>query len=1116
MDIWKILGIEKTKDKNVIRDAYRSRLVLVNPEDDQKGFMELRQAYDDAMHLADAPEDVDKEKSEEDAGSQFEDTPIGRWLAQIDAVYSDINKRKDIDNWEKLLEDDVCFSLDTKTAARDALLRYLMDHNYLPQKVWILLDHKFMLTEYKEELYEKFPVEYIDRGVIDNIQYREFVDLDRLKSKGGTKYDDYLMLCNRAYNCASAGKNDEVRECIDKMDELRIYHPYRDICEVRYYIAAKDYKKAELLMGFLLEQYPKDIQVLRYSGILYAMEKEFDKAVEYYRQILDMEPDYYEVNFELGEVYFAAERYEEARKAYDKTFDLHKTNYIGQKINDCVENLSEKYEKEYKEDPDNADKAIRYAKNQYQLLKTENAMNILKKVNPGESNNNLIEYNHIMGCCYIYDEAYEKAMPYLEKWIQGTENLKEDGTEETTHLRKGLVYSYLYTAYALCGLGKSDEEIEEYLKKALATGINDIDVYEYKARILFRRKKYEDVMAVCDDIFRCDANSVEGHIFRAQALYEMGYIRDAAAEYENAIRIEPYDLKIYMEKIKCYMRIDEYDEAEKVLKYLKENDVKYEEIDMQEAVIAAERGERKEALKVIQRLIEDEEKKILEKMSESSTEHDADISKLRKNKFLSRLYYEAAIIYYKEQEEKKAFDYINRALEYNPVSEDALYTKAMLLKHRREYKEAMECLNKLSEEKPYHLSVNARLGEIYGVLKEYEKEVEYYTRQLKIMPDARIYYDRGYAYANMNQFEEAIRDYKKCIDLDADSEMAVFAYTAMGDVYVYDEQEEKGIEYYQTALEKTYPEPKLYIYHLLATAYTRIGDEEKALENAREYRDRAKEPNNNFARVFEMCGNYQEALDGYRLYIESLKRKNIQYAKYKEIHKICKCYILMGRIEEASKIIEEIYTGPEEGRQNADMWKLELYHIFIRLYKSNHKSNGHGGIFGSYFKKDFTKTDLRILIDHYLTKNLNSEDGWDVVLLRFLFELRDKEYDKIKYNQPNMQAIVKKLEDEIVSFESRKTINNRPYILVRKAAVCMEKGDFAAAMKLLEQAMVIKKCQYCDSKQCSEAVFTKAVLLELMGNLQEASKYYEKAKELCKADAMYKIEYERIRMKNNN
>ena len=115
-----------------------------------------------------------------------------------------------------------------------------------------------------------------------------------------------------------------------------------------------------------------------------------------------------------------------------------------------------------------------------------------------------------------------------------------------------------------------------------------------------------------------------------------------------------------------------------------------------------------------------------------------------------------------------------------------------------------------------------------------------------------------------------------------------------------------------------------------------------------------------------------------------------------------------------------------------------------------------------------------------------------------------------------MQAIVKKLEDEIVSFESRKTINNRPYILVRKAAVCMEKGDFAAAMKLLEQAMVIKKCQYCDSKQCSEAVFTKAVLLELMGNLQEASKYYEKAKELCKADAMYKIEYERIRMKNNN
>ena len=50
--IWKILEIEKTKDEEVIRNAYREKLRFVNPEDDQQGFMELRQAYEEALAYA--------------------------------------------------------------------------------------------------------------------------------------------------------------------------------------------------------------------------------------------------------------------------------------------------------------------------------------------------------------------------------------------------------------------------------------------------------------------------------------------------------------------------------------------------------------------------------------------------------------------------------------------------------------------------------------------------------------------------------------------------------------------------------------------------------------------------------------------------------------------------------------------------------------------------------------------------------------------------------------------------------------------------------------------------------------------------------------------------------
>ena len=47
--IWKILGIEQTKDEEVIRTAYRDKLRYVNPEDDEEGFKELRHAYEEAL-----------------------------------------------------------------------------------------------------------------------------------------------------------------------------------------------------------------------------------------------------------------------------------------------------------------------------------------------------------------------------------------------------------------------------------------------------------------------------------------------------------------------------------------------------------------------------------------------------------------------------------------------------------------------------------------------------------------------------------------------------------------------------------------------------------------------------------------------------------------------------------------------------------------------------------------------------------------------------------------------------------------------------------------------------------------------------------------------------------
>lgn len=52
---WKILEIEETTDVDIIRRAYLALLPSFHPETDPQGFKQLRQAYEDALRIAQSP-----------------------------------------------------------------------------------------------------------------------------------------------------------------------------------------------------------------------------------------------------------------------------------------------------------------------------------------------------------------------------------------------------------------------------------------------------------------------------------------------------------------------------------------------------------------------------------------------------------------------------------------------------------------------------------------------------------------------------------------------------------------------------------------------------------------------------------------------------------------------------------------------------------------------------------------------------------------------------------------------------------------------------------------------------------------------------------------------------
>ena len=112
--VFRILGIQETKDENIIRDAYRGILKNTNPEDDPEGFKKLREAYEGALQFAREPDGGQEEEKEK--------TEIDLWVEKADRIYRDILLRCSTEAWEKVLADPVCDDLDTSLEAREAFL----------------------------------------------------------------------------------------------------------------------------------------------------------------------------------------------------------------------------------------------------------------------------------------------------------------------------------------------------------------------------------------------------------------------------------------------------------------------------------------------------------------------------------------------------------------------------------------------------------------------------------------------------------------------------------------------------------------------------------------------------------------------------------------------------------------------------------------------------------------------------------------------------------------------------------------------------------------------------------------------------------------------------------
>lgn len=171
MDIWVLLGIEKTEDTRLIKKAYAKMLKIYNPEDDPESFIKLRRAYEEALKEAgDGDNNKNFKKPDfdnyNDTDIYFEEPIImqneGNYpcqkskevlLEKVGQLYNDIFKRRDINCWQNLFSE---MSIDEYQCLSEKAWNFFNLNCHLPYEVWKLIDAEFSIFEDERFRWSKF------------------------------------------------------------------------------------------------------------------------------------------------------------------------------------------------------------------------------------------------------------------------------------------------------------------------------------------------------------------------------------------------------------------------------------------------------------------------------------------------------------------------------------------------------------------------------------------------------------------------------------------------------------------------------------------------------------------------------------------------------------------------------------------------------------------------------------------------------------------------------------------------------------------------------------------------------------------------------------------------
>ena len=731
LEIFQVLGIEQTKDERAIKNAYRQKLALTNPEDNPEGFKRLRSAYEEACAYARTQEE------EQQAAQQRDTTPSGLWVEKAAEIYGNIKSRQDVEKWKALFSEDVFLSLEEEENCRFKLFRFLMDHFRLPGAVWELFNKMLHITEDAGKLRERFPADFV-RYLLSKCERGEEIEFSQFEGEEDAPYDLFLQYYDRCWQAIQDGELAQAEEYIKNAEELHIFHPVLEICKANLAVKQEKTKEAISRLLGLRERYPKDPMICYNTAELLWRNERKEEAAAIYEELKKENESHYMSNVRLTQWYYEQGSFKEAKKCAETVLSMGADDRFMEllaKINKEIEkDLEKAYERGGK---DSWEAGLELGWCFLQDGKISAGIRLAQALEGRIPRERETERKGLLTKLLVEEAEYEQAaelskvwQAHLEEKIAGEESGEERERDKDRIRQAYLIRIQCYRNLGYVDKGKLPLAIAEAEKIETGTG-RDIGLLLEKAQIYMEMEEYEKslelVRRLVEDyqVYAAYATSLE--VYRRQ--WNAAGVIQAGRQ---CISYFPGYVRSYEHMAKVYLDLKYTDELKSLLEEAQANGIKsvildaYRyQIDRRDLIPSGD--ELDEKLSAFR-------KKYCAKVSEG----DEELYRKSLPMLTTYLYWfpgtfmlvERGIFHRSAHHYEEAREDFEKALAENPAQPYALNGLSFVYKYQGNYEKALIYIKKaiLYGQKEMSPIIFVDMGNLYLLLGDYDRAAEAFLK----------------------------------------------------------------------------------------------------------------------------------------------------------------------------------------------------------------------------------------------------------------------------------------------------------------------------------------------------------------------------------------------------